>query len=390
MSSKIEIHSPRTVTSILKTPLSTSTTESPANRFFLKNSSSNKTTLASPTSAFNKSKNYFFPNTTRKDDAYSLSKEYNTTNQSNHSISKDIFNKTIAQSITLASPRANGHNLGQNSPVRFGKSLPMLQLPIIATTPVPGEQVNTAEKLESPKSTNRDSSSAMRDIEYKKQEGYIKKNPHISKFTNYLEALKMSDSRKSPLSKELFYYPEQVKMNKEIADRIGELKKLEYSQLYHVKSLREGRKEQIDLSIGSKYYLKINCVEKIFPLNVRVQSGMGMFEIYVSKRIERPTKQNCDFSFNASMFEVVYPLGTEIEYIYFTVNALGKLKAQITMNFSARQERKQSIVVNSHRKLLNKKEMNSTKYEFFREHMTHDEEKDFENIIGNVGVQQKY
>ena len=47
----------------------------------------------------------------------------------------------------------------------------------------------------------------------------------------------MSDSRKSPLSKELFYYPEQVRMNKEISDKIGELKQLEFSQLYHVKSI---------------------------------------------------------------------------------------------------------------------------------------------------------
>ena len=189
-SKKLEIRSPRTPNSNLKSPLSTSTTETPKNHFLQKNTSSHRITLTSPTAqAFQKfpKDQYFFPNTTRKDDAYNLSKEYNPTNMTNNSMSRDIFNRTTVQS-TMVSPR-NLHSAGGASPIRFGKSLPMLQLPLVSSTPVYTEGNMGSGSPGSAGSSNRDGARAMRDVDYKKQEGELKKNPHVMKFTNYLEAL---------------------------------------------------------------------------------------------------------------------------------------------------------------------------------------------------------
>lgn len=144
--------------------------------------------------------------------------------------------------------------------------------------------------------------------------------------------------------------------------------------------MKEGRKEMIDMLMGSKVYFRIRARDKKFPLHVRFQALYGLYEIYVSKSIERPNKQNCDFSFNASNFEINYLTAKDIEYVHITVNGLGKLKAALTLNFTASPEEK---ILGLQKKHSNKKESGSTtKYEFFKEHMTCDEEKEFQEIIG--------
>ena len=132
--------------------------------------------------------------------------------------------------------------------------------------------------------------------------------------------------------------------------------------------------------MGSKVYFRIRARGKKFPLHVKFQALYGLYEIYVSKSIERPNKQNCDFSFNASSFEVNYFTSKDIEYVYITVNGLGKLKAALTLTFTATPEEKSYGL---QKKRSNKKELGSSvKYEFFKEHMTYDEEKEFKDLIG--------
>jgi hypothetical protein len=57
------------------------------------------------------------------------------------------------------------------------------------------------------------------------------------KFNNYLASLKKLESRKSPLAKETFYYPEQLEMNKRFKRIEGEMKSVDEKGLFHFRSI---------------------------------------------------------------------------------------------------------------------------------------------------------
>ena len=59
---------------------------------------------------------------------------------------------------------------------------------------------------------------------------------NFSKFNNYLTSLKKSESRKSSLAKETFYYPEQLEMNKRFKRIEREMKSVDEKGLFHFKS----------------------------------------------------------------------------------------------------------------------------------------------------------
>lgn len=145
--------------------------------------------------------------------------------------------------------------------------------------------------------------------------------------------------------------------------------------------MREGRKENIELPIGSKCYLKLDCVSKPFPLKVKVQPIVGTFEICISKTIERPDKHNCDYFFNVPNFEIHYSIGEEIRELNFSLNGTGMLKLGITVNFSHPIVEIKKPINSYARHLSRQTSPTNGAYEFFTENMTHEEEKELVNIV---------
>jgi len=56
----------------------------------------------------------------------------------------------------------------------------------------------------------------MNDSDFVKQDEIISKSPHFAKFSKLTSLLDKMDSRKSSLTKEMFYYPDQVEMNQSL------------------------------------------------------------------------------------------------------------------------------------------------------------------------------
>jgi len=58
----------------------------------------------------------------------------------------------------------------------------------------------------------------MNDSDFIKQDEFINKSPHFAKFSKLTSLLNKMDSKKSSLAKELFYYPDQIEMNKSLQE----------------------------------------------------------------------------------------------------------------------------------------------------------------------------
>jgi len=54
----------------------------------------------------------------------------------------------------------------------------------------------------------------MNDSDFVKQSAYISQSPHFAKFSHSSHLLGRIEAKKSSLAKELFYYPEQIEVNK--------------------------------------------------------------------------------------------------------------------------------------------------------------------------------
>lgn len=145
--------------------------------------------------------------------------------------------------------------------------------------------------------------------------------------------------------------------------------------------LKEGKKEIIECPIGTKCYLRLDCIGKTFPLKVKILVMTGIFEIYVSKSTEKPDKHNCDHSFNASSFEVNYSPQTEVKSLYFCVSGVGKLKIAILVSFISIQEPKRTSEPIRRPVMKHKTMFPPNIYEFCKEGMSQEEKEEFKKII---------
>lgn len=218
--------SPKAQMITLQPSISTSTFDG-ASR--LNTNPSTKNIQFSPHMVISKStkQGYFFPEDPRgfQTEASPISSARFFTTQQFPSSSTEVYNKRNKRETP---PLIN--------PPRFG-SLPAIHFPTMALS---SRQTTSPERVEDqdqqyPHSPLQ-SAATTRDSEYLKQERFIRKNPHIYKFNQCLEELRKVESNRSLLSKEAFYYPEQAKVNKEFAERKEEMRKLEVSMMYHVKS----------------------------------------------------------------------------------------------------------------------------------------------------------
>ena len=75
-----------------------------------------------------------------------------------------------------------------------------------------------------------------RDLDYSMQEYSITSNPHFSKFNEYFQAINSAEIKKSPLSREIFYYPDQVQTNVQLAERFEEMRKQETFAISQLRS----------------------------------------------------------------------------------------------------------------------------------------------------------
>ena len=155
-------------------------------------------------------------------------------------------------------------------------------------------------------------------------------------------------------------------------------------------AIKEGRKEKIDIPIGNKCFLKISCAGKAFPLRVRIEKKMGTFEMFVSKSVEKPDRQNCDFYFTTTSFEIQYTAAKELEWIYFNINGSGNLKMELTMNFVTIKEKPQPAKLVKRPFSSRKPAINPKRYEIFREGMNYQEERDFKDIISIVDYKRLF
>lgn len=153
-------------------------------------------------------------------------------------------------------------------------------------------------------------------------------------------------------------------------------------------AIREGKKEKIRLPIGTKTYMRLDCVGKTFPLHVRVETKLGTFQIFVSRTQERPERRDCDYYFSQAHFEIDYLNPEKVKTLYFHVLGTGNMELSITMNFSEMQESKNSNVAKS--QIMTSKGTSLTpRYEIFHEHMTREEERNLKEIAGNEDCLKK-
>jgi len=75
----------------------------------------------------------------------------------------------------------------------------------------------------------------IRDINYAIQKDYIDQNPHFNKYFKSVFTLDKKEASKVSLSKELYYYPEQMEINEKFAKEVANAKKLD--QLISVKRI---------------------------------------------------------------------------------------------------------------------------------------------------------
>jgi len=67
----------------------------------------------------------------------------------------------------------------------------------------------------------------IQDINYALQKDYIDQNPHFNKYFKSVFALDKKEASKVSLSKELYYYPEQMEINEKFTKEVQNAKKLD-------------------------------------------------------------------------------------------------------------------------------------------------------------------
>ena len=60
---------------------------------------------------------------------------------------------------------------------------------------------------------------------------------HFDKFTSYFKSLNHIEARRSPLAKELFYYPDQLDLNKKFEENMKKMRYMEDSNTFQLKSI---------------------------------------------------------------------------------------------------------------------------------------------------------
>lgn len=59
---------------------------------------------------------------------------------------------------------------------------------------------------------------------------------HFDKFSHYFKSLNQLEARKSPLARDLFYYPDQIDLNKKFEDDMKKMRHVEDSNTFQLKS----------------------------------------------------------------------------------------------------------------------------------------------------------
>lgn len=84
-------------------------------------------------------------------------------------------------------------------------------------------------------------------------------------------------------------------------------------------------------------FLKIGTRKRKFPLVIRIEflhDKTGVFEMYVSRRVAKPSAEKHDFKYNGTAIEINYPEETKVEWLYFTIEAVTALDFSILAFFS--------------------------------------------------------
>ena len=144
--------------------------------------------------------------------------------------------------------------------------------------------------------------------------------------------------------------------------------------------LYEKKKDTLFLFQGKKESYRLDCREKIFPLKVYINIFQGSYEVYISKSIMRPDKDNYDMIFNTSNF-IIH--GTEeIQFLFFTFAAKSILKISIHIEFSLlKKEEEEKKIRYGH---VNIKKKEGTEFSLMFDMMTNNEKEFFLKDLSNI------
>lgn len=243
--------------------------------------------------------------------------------------------------------------------------------------------------------------------DFGKQGEYIRSNPHFNRFHRTLYAIDKIESEKLLLSKETFYYPEQVQMIQSVVktrateendDNLNLLTRgISYFIMYILTSfsvvLKENKKEEIDIPPGKICYVKIYTHGKVLPLKVDIEVKYGSFEAFVSRRSEKPGFGNNDFYFTSNQFSIDYgEFNDDVSCLYFGIASLEKSKISILCTYiikTSLKKEESSSPKPKDKSLSPTRPKSKGVYEFVGQNINQEQLKMFEESVSKIKAERK-
>ena len=241
---------------------------------------------------------------------------------------------------------------------------------------------------------------------------YIRANPHFSKFNRSITAVDKRANDKLSLSRESFFYPEQVEAIENIKRYKSKGPEINLSLLTKSKEIfcdtfywlvflviKENKPEDIEIPEGKTFYLKLYTYGKSCPINVTIEGSSGTYDVFISRSREKPNMGNHDLHFRNNAFELDFSEYDDIKCIYFGIKASQKIRLTILCcyTFRSRIQKIQTPSIISSLTAIEvpkdqrpKNGIREPVYEFFNKNISREEMKDFEELIGNKNSVNNY